>query len=209
MTDRDGPQVSDASAAVLHHLAVKTLAKDGGIGRATGRPVPAVAHELASLEQDGLVESTKLGWRLTEEGRALVEALRRAELADGVSAELDRLYEAFEDPNDRMLELSTGWQLVTVAGQQIPNDHSDPDHDARVLTGFSELHEDFAPTMEGFVAALPRLGTYRQRLEHAIQRIEAGDVDYVTRTDRDSYHTVWFELHEELLQLLGRQRRHG
>jgi hypothetical protein len=34
----------------------------------------------------------------------------------------------------------------------------------------------------------------------------SGAIDYVSGVKVDSYHTVWFELHEDLLRMLGRSR---
>ena len=53
---------------------------------------------------------------------------------------------------------------------------------------------------------LPRLADYRVRLGRAIDRVHAGDHHYVASPRVDSYHSVWFELHEDLIQLAGRSR---
>jgi pyruvate,orthophosphate dikinase len=53
---------------------------------------------------------------------------------------------------------------------------------------------------------LDRLGGYPDRLAHAHDRVVAGDHAWLTRPTVDSYHTVWFELHEDLLATLGRSR---
>jgi hypothetical protein len=36
--------------------------------------------------------------------------------------------------------------------------------------------------------------------------VQGGDLDWFTRPMIESYHTVWFELHENLLATLGIQR---
>jgi hypothetical protein len=43
-------------------------------------------------------------------------------------------------------------------------------------------------------------------LAHALERTRAGDADWFTKPTIDSYHTVWFELHENLLATLGIER---
>ena len=53
---------------------------------------------------------------------------------------------------------------------------------------------------------LARFATYGPRLRSALQRVENGDVDWFTKPMIDSYHTVWFELHEDLLATLGIER---
>jgi hypothetical protein len=69
-----------------------------------------------------------------------------------------------------------------------------------------ELHERAEPILRQLTADLPRLDVYRQRLEAAYDRALGGETDYVSGVRVDSYHTVWFELHEDLLRMLGRQR---
>ena len=39
-----------------------------------------------------------------------------------------------------------------------------------------------------------------------LEKAEDGKVEWVSDARIESYHTVWFELHEDLLRLLGRQR---
>ena len=54
--------------------------------------------------------------------------------------------------------------------------------------------------------AFGRLGPYPARLGNAIEQLQAGDTAYIARPTVDSYHQVWFELHEDLLVTLGRER---
>ena len=41
----------------------------------------------------------------------------------------------------------------------------------------------------------------------ALAEIRDGDHTMVAAPIKDSYHTVWFELHEDLLMLSGRERK--
>jgi pyruvate,orthophosphate dikinase len=61
--------------------------------------------------------------------------------------------------------------------------------------------------MQRLAALSPRLGAYGARLARAAGRIAAGDHVYVAKVIADSYHTVWFELHEDLLSLAGLARQ--
>ncbi len=63
-----------------------------------------------------------------------------------------------------------------------------------------------AQALAAFAAALPRLDRYRERLDAALARAEGGEIEFVSGAKIDSYHTVWFELHEELLRILDRTR---
>lgn len=53
---------------------------------------------------------------------------------------------------------------------------------------------------------LPRLSHYSSKLQAAIDKIHAGQTEWLSRPLIDSYHTVWFELHEELILAAGRTR---
>ena len=55
-------------------------------------------------------------------------------------------------------------------------------------------------------AAAPRYRVYRKRFAGALDRVLAGETDYFTKPVIPSYHTVWFELHEDLLASLGIDR---
>ncbi len=43
-------------------------------------------------------------------------------------------------------------------------------------------------------------------LSAALARVRTGDSQWFTSPAVESYHTVWFELHEDLLQTLGINR---
>ena len=53
---------------------------------------------------------------------------------------------------------------------------------------------------------LPRLEHYRTGLLAALEKAEDGAIEWVSDARIESYHTLWFELHEELLRIVGRQR---
>ena len=53
---------------------------------------------------------------------------------------------------------------------------------------------------------LPRLASYARRLDTAAAAAAAGDGLYIASPRVDSYHGVWFELHEDLIRLAGKTR---
>ncbi|WP_198165297.1 hypothetical protein [Nocardia fusca] len=82
------------------------------------------------------------------------------------------------------------------------NDHIDSEYDARVLDRLTDLDTRAQIVCAHLSAALPRFRRYGLRLADALARARAGEPDYVA-TDTSSYHTVWFQLHEDLLVTLG------
>ena len=104
-----------------------------------------------------------------------------------------------------MKDTVTAWQLRDVAAQVV-NDHTDADYDRAVLDRLAALHADAAAWLTPLEAGCPRLGGYRLRLGRAAEAAQAGDGRFVASPRVDSYHGIWFELHEDLIQLAGRNR---
>ena len=86
------------------------------------------------------------------------------------------------------------------------NDHSDPEYDKGVIARLRDVDTAVQPVCQDLADVLDRFAGYGPRLANAIDRVEAGDTDYATKPMIDSYHTVWFELHEDLLATLGIER---
>ena len=55
-------------------------------------------------------------------------------------------------------------------------------------------------------AVVDRFGAYRERLRAARRLVDDGDHEWLTSPRIDSYHTVWMQLHEDLLLALGKER---
>ena len=53
---------------------------------------------------------------------------------------------------------------------------------------------------------LARFGSYPDRFSTALAKVQDGETDWFTKPVIDSYHTVWFELHENFLASLGIER---
>jgi pyruvate,orthophosphate dikinase len=104
-----------------------------------------------------------------------------------------------------MKDTVTAWQLRD-AGAQVANDHSDAAYDQAVLDRLATLHQDALAWLAPIAADCPRLADYGVRLDRAVDRARAGDQRYVASPRVDSYHGIWFELHEDLIQLAGRNR---
>jgi pyruvate,orthophosphate dikinase len=121
---------------------------------------------------------------------------------DNATAALD----AFVALDRRMKATVTAWQMREIDGEQVINDHADPAHDARVIADLAALHIDADAWLEPLVEGLPRLAAYRSRLAAANEAAQAGDGRFIASPRVDSYHSAWFELHEDLILLAGRNR---
>ena len=104
-----------------------------------------------------------------------------------------------------MKDTVTAWQLRDIEAQVV-NDHADAAYDAAVLDRLAGLHADATAWLGPLEAGCPRLADFGARLGRALEAALAGDGRYVASPRVDSYHGIWFELHEDLIQLAGRSR---
>ena len=93
-----------------------------------------------------------------------------------------------------------------VRADQTLNDHTDPDYDAAVIARLGDINRRVQPVVAELAEAFDRFGHYGPRLEAALSRVLDGDINWFTKPSLDSYHEVWFELHEDLLVTLGIDR---
>jgi len=75
----------------------------------------------------------------------------------------------------------------------------DPEYDEPDHRSSRALHERADRPLQEFAALEPRFREYVRRLDVAYDRTLAGEHDFVSGAKVDSYHTVWFELHEDLV----------
>ena len=195
---------------VITCVRLKGFADVGPIVEASGLDGDVVEGTLADLGAQELArhrEGRVSGWTLTPAGRALHAELVAAELKEcGCEAEVETAYREFLGLNPRLLSTASAWQLRQENGQAVVNDHTDAEHDARVKGDLRALHTATVPLVSHLGSLLERFGRYEPRLSNAVDRVDAGDQDWFTKPLIDSYHTVWFELHEDLLSTLGKER---
>jgi DNA-binding MarR family transcriptional regulator len=160
-----------------------------------------VAETVGRLAADGLLVAGPT-LRITPEGRSQLAELLAAERRDADAATLADAYDKFRSINAEFKALVTAWQLKD--GQ--PNNHEDADYDAAVLARLDGVHQRAISIVATVTAQLPRLSSYPAKLSAALDRVKSGEISWLTRPLIDSYHTVWFELHEELILAVGLTR---
>jgi hypothetical protein len=181
------PLRSDDRFLVLHGLRVKGLAEADRLSGLDDAELRCKELEAEGLVQhrDGLVG----GWRLTAAGRVEHDRLLAEELeASGARSTMEAAYRRFLTSNAPFLELCTDWQRDSVA-------------DAR--DRLEVLHGEVRDVVDDLTAVLERFAPYGTRFDDALAHVRAGELDYLTRPVVDSYHTIWSELHEDLLSTLG------
>jgi hypothetical protein len=192
---------------LLHGLAIKKHATPGEIAPLVGMP----EAEAAALLQ----QAAKNGRAIETQGKYALSPLAQMALAGDYSRRFAALrgnqvftaaYESFERINVDLKTLITRWQTVETAGARVANDHSNRDYDTQILDRLGQLHERAEGLLTRLESVMPRFSYYRIRLLEALERAESGKIEWVSSPKIESYHTLWFELHEDLLRLLGKQR---
>ncbi len=162
---------------------------------------------LEDLSERGLVKKSGELIEISELGEHEAERCRRELLENSHRKdEFLKYCVAFEEMNKRFKDLVTRWQLKEVEGELVPNDHLDPEYDMAILEGLSEVHEETVKLLRKMSEIFPFFKGYIQRFENALSRLMNGDLGYMADSDKQSYHTVWFELHETLLKMSGMKR---
>lgn len=208
------PRLEDASTsslqvgeddlmAVLHAVTVKGFATAEAVLKISGTSADVTAASLEELRDRGHVRflAPRGLWRPTDLG-VRERTARLRELCGPNDEELRRHYADFLEVNVQVKQLCTNWQTRT----------SEPSADA-IATSYQPLLEDFAALDDQAHAVIaqlrshvPRLAGYSRRLSAAATRVLAGESAMLTGVMCDSYHDIWMELHEDLVQLLAIDR---
>ena len=142
------------------------------------------------------------GWSLTVAGRTENERLLAEELHNvGGHAAVAHVLADFASPNADVVAACSRIQLERHSAGHRPNigiDGPTRQTFTLALTTASELEARLT-------AVLPRFSGYTKRLGKAVENA-AEEPAWLTATDRDSFHRIWFELHEDLIATLGIQR---
>ncbi len=187
-------------------LRLKGMAAPEAIAEATGAAPEDVASALATMTVAEHAQETPRGYRLTPEGKDWLDGLLDEERAGVDTDAMNEVYERFCDHNDDFKQLVTDWQIKIIDGEQTMNDHTDADYDAAIVSRLVELDGAVGSVFADAVALAPRLARYVDRFAAALAALQAGDQSMLAAPLKDSYHTVWFEMHEELILISGRNR---
>jgi hypothetical protein len=199
-----------ARLLALHGLRLKGFASAVALSEVVGVDRSVLDEQLTALLDEHLVrhrDGSPSGYSLTATGRTehkrlVAEELERA----GARAAVEDGYRRFLAENEEFLELCTAWQVREVDGASTLNDHSDAAYDEDIVGRLVALDHRVRPVCADLGIALGRFAQYELRLARAREQVQAGEREWIAAPMLPSYHTVWFELHEDLLVTLGRER---
>ena len=191
MAAPDSTAPSDSTQQALITLVIR--------GMTRGAPDEATAQ----LVQQGLAMSKGPITMPTPEGTAAAAGLLRLRPGSQEETELDKLFDGFLPVNRRLRDVCSAWQTRP---DGTPNDHSDGGYDDATRDRLDEVHSAIGPVLRRMAAIQPRLAGYRPRLQDALDKFDEGESNWLASPLMDSYHTVWMQLHQELILMLGLTR---
>jgi hypothetical protein len=203
---------SSAELLVLHAVRVKGMTDVAAVAQRFGLDHQLVLELLLDYEAMGWITRVRFadvdGWALTARGRAENERRLAAELdQSGARPAVVAAHGEFVVLNSGFLATVTNWQIrPTPTDPLAANDHSDQAWDERVVNDLRDLGGRLAPVGEQLADALERFAGYPERYFAALNRVDRGERAWVAQPTIDSCHTVWMELHEDLLATLGLER---
>ena len=177
---------------VMRGLRLKGRATPVDIAGATGLDPADVTQTIEGLVAAGEAREMRGAFMLLPPARERLEVLLADERATIDKDAVALLYDQFTAVNGEFKTLAHDWQEA---------------RDQAVLDRLPGIHARVKPITDRLGELVPRLAPYGDRLATALARVQRGDSDWLLKPLIDSYHTVWFELHEELISLAGRTRR--
>ncbi len=204
--DEPGAIDGDPLDAAIRALAIKGYAAPDALAAAIGGDEATATGLLDDLVSDGLAEAAAGSFRLTDRGKSAAGERLAGDAAAWGAERAAAALDAFLAMDQRMKATVTAWQMREIDGEQVFNDHGDADYDASVMADLAALHADAGSWLDGLEGGPARLRIYRSRLDRANEAAQGGDGRFVASPRVDSYHSVWFELHEDLIRLAGRNR---
>jgi hypothetical protein len=181
----------DATAFDVLHLArIKGAVDSATLDKLSGQ---SVADQLVT---DGLLRVTQRGSALTREGIKRHAELIAQERAASDQEVLIGSYERFLAVNAPVKAACSAWQISSGNPEDL-------------FEAADALEQNLSRVKVGLTRAgqvMPRFQRYLDGLVEAAGRVAEGDGRYVSVPGVASFHTLWFECHEDFLVTLGRER---
>ena len=206
------PVESSPELLTLHAVRLKGMADDAEVAARFELDTTLVPELLLDFQAFGWITRVEFagtsGWSMTESGRSENERQLSHELAAADSnSSIRRAYLTFLPYNERLLRACTDWQLRPNGVDPLAiNEHTDREWDQRVLSALATLSQELRTICHELGGRLVRFQGYDDRFTAALARVERGELSWVARPRVDSCHTVWMELHEDLVATLGIRR---
>lgn len=157
----------------------------------------------AELAASGLVIVEHERVRLTPAGTDAHARWARPAAGSDAAQASEAAYTSFLPLNQRLLKVCHDWQVMRGG---VPNDHSDPGYDDRVIERLYGVHGSARRILGDLAPRVTRFSGYPSRFDDALAQLASGKREWFASPACDSYHTVWMQFHEDLLLATGRSR---
>jgi len=158
---------------------------------------------LVSLKATGMVESSSgLCW-LSEDGKTTLRHTLQEAFKDVSSIIEQEVWPAFSELDLEMKKTCTAWQVKPDGN---PNPHDDPEYDFHVLERLQDIHQQLLRLIGSKDIVQQKCSTLLVDMSMAMERIDKGEFDFVVGLSVNSYHSLWRDLHEQLLNAIGLER---
>jgi len=185
--------LTDSDFIALNAIYLKKMATAETIAEVTGLSADSVAERLAVAAQQGWIMNLPTGAMLLDGGmQQVLDHYRERYAAIRTDPALDKWYRAFEELNVRFIAAVSEWQTS--------------EGDERVERRLLQIAERLARDIGQLQRKIERYASYVRRFERSMERVDAGERDFVCKPTIDSVHNIWFEFHEDILAVLGRPR---
>ena len=173
---------------LLHRLRIK--------GRVAAENLDLEAVSAAAEKGD--VKVTPRGVLLTAAGMNRHRDLVASTVDGEIRETLERSYDRFLKVNSTVKDACSRWQAFGPA--------ADEDELLRTVDVLERAFSRVNRPLSTAGLECSRFEDYRARLEAALEKAAAGDRAQIASPAIDSFHTVWFECHEDFIVSLGRTR---
>lgn len=187
----------ETERAVLRALATAGIADSETVAADVAADLGTVDETLDRLAEADRVEVDAGFWYLTDDGEDRLTTLFQERFSAEEREQLSGALEDFERLDDRLKSLASEWQSLDPEAEDA----------AEVVESLADLHADLEDWLDGLDAELQETyAAYVTSLGAALDALRDGEIAYFTGTEVDSYHEIWFDLHDDLLRTLGKDR---
>lgn len=192
----DRPPVSrdEMPAWTLRIVARKGIVATSTVASSLDISESDAARTLRQLIEQGLCQCISSGYAVTPAGTRQLACVLAGE-----QGSLD---------TKRWKTCLAQFDVLDARVKQIVSLHQNGDRTVEATTaGLDELyHRELLPLLAQLRVQVPRLTIYSTRFAAALAGIRSGDIAWIAHPLRDSFHTIWFELHQDILDLSGQER---
>lgn len=196
------PHRSVPELLVLQSLRLAGAADVERIADRSLLPTDLVEDLVRTAQTAGQVETVEFGPSrslvLTGTGHSRLRELLADDLETADAREILRaVLQDFEQGiNDEMVHVVSEWQRAAPT----------PAAPEELLETLTRLGSALQEVMAPLATRLPRFGRFPAQYGIALRRARDGDLRWIAGIGTLSCHTVWAELHQDLLSTLGRER---